>query len=54
MRKTIDLHGCLTSQAKAYLLKTLDSCPSSVSELVVIHGSVSYTHLRLAQGLNRL
>ena len=39
MRKTIDLHGCLTSQAKAYLLKTLDSCPSSVSELVVIHGS---------------
>ena len=39
MRKTIDLHGCLTSQVKAYLLKTLDSCPSSVSELVVIHGS---------------
>ena len=24
---------------KAYLLKTLDTCPSSVSELVVIHGS---------------
>lgn len=39
MQKTIDIHGFLTSEAKKYILKTLDECPSSITELIIIHGS---------------
>lgn len=51
MQKTIDIHGFLTSEAKKYILKTLDECPSAITELTVIHGS---THgNKLAQMVRR-
>lgn len=51
MQKTIDIHGFLTSEAKKYILKTLDSCSLAITELVIIHGS---THGdKLAQMVRR-
>lgn len=51
MQKTIDIHGFLTSEAKKYIVKTLDECPSTINELIVIHGS---THgNKLAQLVRR-
>lgn len=38
MRKTIDIHGFISSEAKK-ILKTLSDCPSTITELVIIHGS---------------
>lgn len=50
MQKTIDIHGFLTSEAKKYILKILDECPSEITELIVIHGS---THGNKLAGMVR-
>ena len=46
MKKTIDIHGFTVEEAKREIERTIAKCPSTITEIEVIHGYHSGNKLK--------